>query len=253
LLLRGAGFETGPNHLETLGNYASSLVCGHANVTDGMNIPSGASAARCDAVRTPSALCGSASVIGRLAVSGHLSGARFATVPKRLESLDNYGSLFCNGQQKPDTYSGSASIKFPFEFDRGLIAQCRVRSATVIKSQIINHTQFGRFLGFEFFVVELFIFQTAKKSFGRRIVPAIAFAAHALLHTNHRQMLAIFPTRILAAAIRVMQQAGRWLSAPEGHLQGLDTERGPHVVVNRPAHDLAGKQIDHHGDIQPAL
>jgi len=30
----------------------------------------------------------------------------------------------CNGQQKPDTCLGSVSIKFPLEFDRGLIAQC---------------------------------------------------------------------------------------------------------------------------------
>jgi len=32
----------------------------------------------------------------------------------------------CNGQQKPDTHLGSVIKKFPFEFDRSLIAQCRV-------------------------------------------------------------------------------------------------------------------------------
>ena len=34
--------------------------------------------------------------------------------------------LYCNGQQKPDAHLGSVVKKFPLEFDRGLIAQCRV-------------------------------------------------------------------------------------------------------------------------------
>jgi 5-methylcytosine-specific restriction endonuclease McrA len=41
----------------------------------------------------------------------------------RFTTLSNW-NLPCNGQQKPDTCSGSVSIKFPFELDRGLIAQC---------------------------------------------------------------------------------------------------------------------------------
>ena len=91
----------------------------------------------------------------------------------------------CNGQQKPDAHLGSVVKKFPLEFDRGLIAQCRVWSAAVIKSQIIDYAQFRCCFGFKFFVVELFIFQAAKKSFGWRIIPTIAFAAHALFHAHY--------------------------------------------------------------------
>jgi hypothetical protein len=79
-----------------------------------------------------------------------------------------------------------------------------VRSTAIVKSQIIDHAQFRRLLGFECFVVELFKLQATKKAFSRRIIPAIAFPAHTLLHVHYRQMLPIFPAGIRVATIRVM-------------------------------------------------
>lgn len=73
------------------------------------------------------------------------------------------------------------------------------------KKPHINHAQFCGFLGFEFFVVGLFMLQAAKKSFGRGVIPAITFSAHTLPHAHHGQMLAIFPAGILAAPIGMMQ------------------------------------------------
>ena len=128
-----------------------------------------------------------------------------------------------------------------------------MRSTAIIKSQIIDHAQFRRLLSYEFFVVELFVLQAAKKALGWRVVPTIPSAAHALLHLHYRQMLAVFPAHILAASVGVIKQTGRRLPAPEGHLQSFNTQRRPHMLINRPAHDLAGKQIDHDSDIKPAL
>ncbi|MBT9097509.1 hypothetical protein KFZ76_07260 [Methylovulum psychrotolerans] len=46
---------------------------------------------------------------------------------------------WCNGQQKPDTFLGNLAVKFPLKFQRGFIAQCRMRTSAVIKSEIINN------------------------------------------------------------------------------------------------------------------
>jgi len=44
-------------------------------------------------------------------------------------------------------------------------------------------------------------------------------------------MLAVFGAGVLAAVIRVVQQAGRRLPAPERHPQGLHAQGRPHVAV----------------------
>ncbi|WP_232463718.1 transposase family protein [Methylovulum psychrotolerans] len=51
--------------------------------------------------------------------------------------LRHYPTLInCNGQQKPDTFLGNLAVKFPLKFQRGFIAQCRMRTSAVIKSEI---------------------------------------------------------------------------------------------------------------------
>jgi hypothetical protein len=66
-------------------------------------------------------------------------------------------------------------------------------------------------------------------------------------------MLTVFIAGVLATPIRVAEQAGFRFSAPEGHLQGGDTQRSPHVVSDNPAHHLPGKQINDNRQIQPTF
>ncbi|MBT9100264.1 hypothetical protein KFZ76_21425 [Methylovulum psychrotolerans] len=54
------------------------------------------------------------------------------------EDVGSDGKPLCNGQQKPDTFLGNLAVKFPLKFQRGFIAQCRMRTSAVIKSEIIN-------------------------------------------------------------------------------------------------------------------
>lgn len=42
----------------------------------------------------------------------------FLYVGSRTDGRDTFFCVACNGQQKPDTYSGSVSIQFPLEFER---------------------------------------------------------------------------------------------------------------------------------------
>lgn len=63
--------------------------------------------------------------LGRYSSSNLFNDAVMDTTGK-IHLLNSYSgyAAYCNGQQKPDTCSGSVSRKFPLEFDRRLITQC---------------------------------------------------------------------------------------------------------------------------------
>jgi hypothetical protein len=102
--------------------------------------------------------------------------------------------------------SSSNLIGHPFRqrFDK---TPARIRSEinSLMKSVLGSHCKKPNnrsrsvlpLLGFEFFVVELLVLQAAKKPFGWRVIPAMTSTTHALFPLHHRQMLAVFPARIL--------------------------------------------------------
>jgi hypothetical protein len=57
-------------------------------------------------------------------------------------------------------------------------------------------------------LINQFELEGGKKTLRHRIIPAVAFTAHAAQHTVRRQQL-LNLTGVLAAAVRVMQQALR--------------------------------------------
>jgi hypothetical protein len=57
----------------------------------------------------------------------------------------------------------------------------------------------------------------------------------------------------LAAAIGMVDQAGRRLLPLDGHGQGCDGQFRSHVATHRPADDFAAEEIEHDGQIEPPL
>jgi hypothetical protein len=72
-------------------------------------------------------------------------------------------------------------------------------------------------------------------------VPAISLPAHGLDETGFIQGFAIIGSGILAAAIGVMDQAGREALSLDGHGQGSDGEFGAQVITHRPTNNLPGE------------
>ena len=99
--------------------------------------------------------------------------------------------------------------------------------------------------------VHEFGFQSAKATFHWCIVPAISLPAHGLDHPGCVVNLAVTRRGVLAAAIRMVSEAGRRLLPLDGHGQGRDGQFRPHVVTHRPADDFAGEEIEHDGQIEP--
>src|SRR5450631_1226925 len=100
-------------------------------------------------------------------------------------------------------------------------------------------------------LVHEFSFQSTEAAFHRCIVPAISLSAHRLNHPGRAENLAVIGSGKLAAAIGMVDQAGRRLLPLDGHGQGCDGQFRPHVVTHRPADDFAGEEIEHDGQIEP--
>ncbi len=127
-----------------------------------------------------------------------------------------------------------------------------MQSLTIIKhDQVINHAQRGLGPGVGWVLREAFFFQTPKHPFYDGIIITVALPTHTAHHLGIPALLLILRTGILTAAIRMMQQARRGLALSDGHVQGLRHSTRRHGGRTGPAHDFAGKQIDHNGDVQP--
>src|SRR5688572_23592379 len=96
-------------------------------------------------------------------------------------------------------------------------------------------------------------FQGAKETFHGSIVVTIAGAAHTTLDLIMGQQSLIIVASILATPIRVMQPASSRLATLKGHLQGGDDQRTFQAVAHGPANNPARVQIQHGGQVQPAL
>ena len=57
----------------------------------------------------------------------------------------------------------------------------------------------------------------------------------------------------MGPVVRVGDRADRWPAAPQGHLQGVDDELGPHVVADGPAHHHPAERLQHHGEVDLAV
>jgi hypothetical protein len=98
-----------------------------------------------------------------------------------------------------------------------------------------------------------FRFDSAEATFHWRVVPAISLPAHGLDHPGCAEKLAVMSGGVLAAAIRVVNQARRRFLSLDGHSEGRDSQLRPHMLTHRPANDLAGKKIEHDGQIEPSF
>src|SRR5450631_1033057 len=98
-----------------------------------------------------------------------------------------------------------------------------------------------------------FGFDRAKAALHWSVIPAISFPAYGLDHLGCIEELAVIGGGILAAAIGMMDQAGRRLLPLDGHCQSRDRQIRPHVVTHRPADDLPCEKIEHDSQIEPSF
>ena len=91
------------------------------------------------------------------------------------------------------------------------------------------------------------------QALGRRIVPAVALAAHRRLHAVALERVLELAAAVLAAPVRVEDQSGCRLAPEPRHAQGIRDQAGLYVGLHAPAQHLTAEQVDHGGQVQPAL
>jgi len=82
------------------------------------------------------------------------------------------------------------------------------------------------------------------------VIVAVARETHALLHGGAGQDFSILLGRVLAAAIRMVNESKWRLTLPDGKFQCVDNQQCFHVQVQRPTHDFPGEQIDQHRQVR---
>ncbi len=96
-------------------------------------------------------------------------------------------------------------------------------------------------------------FESGKETFGRRVVPAVSFAAHAANDPRFSEYLLVVVACILTASVAVQKQAARRIAIALRHRKSGQNkgafERGSH----RPPDDTPGKEIENDGEVKPAL
>jgi len=86
---------------------------------------------------------------------------------------------------------------------------------------------------------------------GQGVVIAVTDAADRGLDPGFGEALGIFDRDILAAAVAVMDEAAAMDRAPvvDSLFQCVEDEAGVRGPADPPAHDIAGVDVDHEGDI----
>src|SRR5260370_788482 len=123
--------------------------------------------------------------------------------------------------------------------------------AVVEQFDVLEQLAAGLSSGTPLALIDQFDFECGEKTFRHRVVPAVAFTAHAALNAVYRQQLLIIVAGVLTAAIRVVQQtlrrvagllcplSGDQRDGPGGCRSGRDS-RDKSPQLRAPTFDLPG-------------
>jgi len=92
--------------------------------------------------------------------------------------------------------------------------------------------------------------QVQEEAFSDGVIPAIIFAAHAADKAMLGQQRLVLVARILAAAIRMNHQSGRWTARFYRHTQSVARQGGRHAWRHCPAYDPARESVEHNSQVK---
>jgi hypothetical protein len=93
----------------------------------------------------------------------------------------------------------------------------------------------------------LFVFETVELAFRHYIVPAVSLSARRTSHYIFLQQRLKGMARVLTSPVRVVYQARRRPTPKPGHAQCSGHDFSCDTGLQRPAYDLAAKQVQNDG------
>jgi hypothetical protein len=95
--------------------------------------------------------------------------------------------------------------------------------------------------------------ECGEETLGHRIIITIALATHARQHFVRDQLGPVLKRRVLTPSVGMMNQPSRWMPALARHAQRAQRQLDLHRVPHCPAHTSPRSEIEHGGELQPAL
>ena len=119
---------------------------------------------------------------------------------------------------------------------------------------VFEHAEASVFEIVEVLMVGPLVFEGPEEPFGDSVVVAAASAAHRAVDAQSMECLLIGVAGVLTAAVGVVQESASVGSARlDGLAEGLGDQLRGEGSAQRPTHDLAAEQIEHHSQInQPS-
>ena len=105
----------------------------------------------------------------------------------------------------------------------------------------------------EAYAMHPLVLEAVEPALRRGVIPAVALAAHRADHAELGELVLKGMTGILASPVGVVHQPRRWFPAEPRHGQRIRHDVRRHAGFQRPAHHFAVEQVEHNGQIQPAL
>ncbi|OLL70169.1 hypothetical protein Ae263Ps1_6384 [Pseudonocardia sp. Ae263_Ps1] len=101
--------------------------------------------------------------------------------------------------------------------------------------------------------VDEFFLVAGEERLGDGVVEAGGASAHRSNHIVGGAEVGELPARVLRPAVAVHDHSGWWAAGEQGGGEGLDDQVGAQVVGHGVADDLTGVQVDHGGEVDPAV
>ena len=102
-------------------------------------------------------------------------------------------------------------------------------------------------------LVDEFDLEGVEEALHRGVVATAVRSAHGGCRPRVGELVSAGFCRVLAAAIRVTDEAGPRSLPLGGHHQGGRCQLGPHMIAHGPTNALAGGGIEYGGQVEPAL
>lgn len=128
-----------------------------------------------------------------------------------------------------------------------------MQPAVIVEAHPVDHLVHRRSAGREAHAVQAAYLQRSPQALRRRVIPAVALAAHRGMHAVGGKRSLELVAAVLTSPIRVEDQPGLRLAPEPRHSQRVDHELLFHSRLHRPTDDLAAEEIDHRRQVQLAF
>ena len=102
-------------------------------------------------------------------------------------------------------------------------------------------------------IMDKFFLERGEEALDDGIIPAVALAAHGAVNAMCTEQSLVIEGGVLHTAIRMMREPRSWFASPQRHGECISSKLGGEARSHGPADHRARIELEHDGEIEPAL